>query len=353
MLSQYWDNTRTGLTLFLGVGLALLLPVIAVHYVRFGRVDPRRALALYGFLAYALVAVAQVFLPFPDPATVCRGEQMLNLTPLQWVSDMRLNLATNHRSGLGGALTSSAFLTIAFNVALFMPLGVFLRRRYGRGVLSTVATGFAVSLLFETTQYTGNFGMYACPYRIADVDDLISNTTGALLGWIVAPLVFVLPKVLPRPEVTALPDAAGLPRRAVALGVDLFLFAAAVTLLPGNPWPALGLLALIRVVATPGALLMRYQIRRTDGSPAWWRLAVREVVGVTGVCAYLTLFPVPRQFNWLVDPLVIAYAVVGLLVVPAVRRDQRGWHELLSGTRTALVSSDPTHSRSSVHQPAN
>ncbi|OFE15721.1 hypothetical protein BA895_21635 [Humibacillus sp. DSM 29435] len=40
-----------------------------------------------------------------------------------------------------------------------------------------------VSLLIETTQGTGIFGLYPCPYRLADVDDLLTNTLGAVIGW--------------------------------------------------------------------------------------------------------------------------------------------------------------------------
>ncbi len=33
------------------------------------------------------------------------------------------------------------------------------------------------------------WGIYECAYRLADVDDLITNTLGALIGALIAPLV--------------------------------------------------------------------------------------------------------------------------------------------------------------------
>ena len=54
--------------------------------------------------------------------------------------------------------------------------------------------GFCLSLFFEITQLTGLYGIYEHPYRLFDVDDLIQNTSGAMLGfWIMGPFVKVLP----------------------------------------------------------------------------------------------------------------------------------------------------------------
>lgn len=43
-----------------------------------------------------------------------------------------------------------------------------------------------------TTQLTGIYGIYNCPYRIFDVDDLILNSTGALFGFVIAPVLLAL-----------------------------------------------------------------------------------------------------------------------------------------------------------------
>jgi VanZ family protein len=57
-------------------------------------------------------------------------------------------------------------------------------------------SGFLFSLLCEITQITGLFFIYPAPYRIFDVDDLIINTLGAVVGYLIFPLVFrMLPKI--------------------------------------------------------------------------------------------------------------------------------------------------------------
>lgn len=63
------------------------------------------------------------------------------------------------------------------NVLLFVPLGVFLPllwERY-RMVKNTVFFGFCMSLTIELLQ------IFA--YRATDVNDLITNTAGTLIGW--------------------------------------------------------------------------------------------------------------------------------------------------------------------------
>ncbi len=342
MMASYWETARTGFLAFVGVGLLVLVPLVLLHYYRFGRVEPRRAFVLYGLLAYGIVALALIFLPFPaDRSLLCQGEQMLSTVPFQWVADMRNNMMANGRSGVAAMVTSTAFLQQMFNVALFVPLGVVLRKAYGRGPLAVIAIGLGISLAVEVVQYTGNFGFYPCPYRIADVDDLMSNTFGALLGWMVAPAALVVPRVPASGDSTADADTVTVPRKLLGLAADL----APVILIAklSSPWWALGALVALRIVLpavasgmTVGGWLLRYRIRADDGSranPA--RLAVRELLGVTGFAVYATVLSPLAGIGWL-DLAVVALVVVGTFVVPVFRRDQRGWHEHAARTRNVM-----------------
>ena len=344
MLSSYLESVRTGFAAFVGVGVLVLLPLIALHYYRFGRVEPRRAVVLYGLLAYGLVALALIFLPFPS-ALVCTGEEMLSTRPFQWVTDMRHNMAANGRSGLGAVVTSTAFIQQAFNVALFVPLGVVLRKSYGRGAFAVVAIGLGLSLAVEVVQYTGNLGAYPCAYRIADVDDLISNTTGSLVGWMIAPVALVVPAV-PHPDAsTAAPHTVTVPRRLMALAVDVMALIVITHLVfDDNHWWLVALTVAIRVVLpsatgrTPGGWLLRYRLRRADGHRANpFRIALRELLGVTGLITYAALAPSAWWFA--VDLTVLALVIAGTFVVPVFRRDQRSLPDLAADTRA--LPTDP------------
>ena len=70
------------------------------------------------------------------------------------------------------------------NIALFVPLGLLLPllwKRY-RDVRYTLAFSFGLSLVIELSQLF--------TYRATDVDDLITNTLGGILGWCTARMLF-------------------------------------------------------------------------------------------------------------------------------------------------------------------
>ncbi|WP_198680826.1 VanZ family protein [Lentzea terrae] len=345
MMASYWETARTGFLAFVGIGLLVLVPLVLLHYFRFRRVEPRRAFVLYGLLAYGLVALALIFLPFPaDPARVCQGEQMLSTVPFQWWTDMNNNLAANGRSGVLAMVRSQAFLQQLFNVALFVPLGAVLRKAYGKGPLAVVAIGLGISLAVEVVQYTGNFGYYACPYRIADVDDLMSNTFGSLLGWMVAPAAVVVPRVPASEDSTAPEGTVTVPRRLLGLITELMLVLLITKFVLPDPRWAFVVLVALRVVlpaaangTTLGGWLLHYRIGDQDGSranPA--QLALRELLGVTGLVAYAVVVS-PLLDIGRFDLVVVAWYVVGAFVVPVFRRDQRGWHEHAARTRDVFT----------------
>jgi glycopeptide antibiotics resistance protein len=168
--------------------VALLVPILVLQYRGYGRLSVLRLLGAAAVSVYGVALVAYTLLPLPDPARACAdgAGRLLQLKPFQFVADI-----AREGSGLGlrDAVTSWAVLQAALNVVLFVPLGLAVRGMLRRGVLAATALGALVSLAIEATQYTGLWGLYGCSYRIADVDDLLLNTSGALLGALLAPLL--------------------------------------------------------------------------------------------------------------------------------------------------------------------
>lgn len=179
------------------VFLAVLVPAVVVQYRRYGRISGARLLGLLAVSVYVVALVAYVFLPLPDPDTVCNRRGGPGLAAFQWspfsfVDDIR---STAARRGWRAALTGWSLWQVLFNVALFIPLGVVVRRYLGRGIVAATGIGLAVSAVIEFTQWSAIFGLYPCSYRVGDVDDLIANTTGALVGAVIAPaLLFWMPQ---------------------------------------------------------------------------------------------------------------------------------------------------------------
>ena len=92
------------------------------------------------------------------------------------------------------ALTEHCIYVVIFNILMTVPFGMYLRYYYKASFKKVLFLSFFLSLFFELTQLTGLYFIYPKPYRLFDVDDLILNTLGGLLGYfLVKPLMKILP----------------------------------------------------------------------------------------------------------------------------------------------------------------
>lgn len=136
---------------------------------------------------YAAGLFAHTLLPLPVPDELdCTGDSQVQLRPFQFLADIGYETAGLSVTGM---LTARVTLQVVFNVVLFLPWGLLVRGFFKRGWVLATVTAFLGSLLIELTQYTGPWFLYPCSYRLADVDDLIMNTLGGLLGALLAPLL--------------------------------------------------------------------------------------------------------------------------------------------------------------------
>lgn len=107
--------------------------------------------------------------------------------------------------------TLQIWLNVLLNIALFVPLGFLLPllAKPFRKWYAALGAGFGVSLLIELAQFFTGRGM-------CDVDDLFTNTLGAMLGWCAAMLVLALhQKSRTWPRYCALPAAFALALSAI------------------------------------------------------------------------------------------------------------------------------------------
>ena len=107
--------------------------------------------------------------------------------------------------------TLQIWLNVLLNIALFVPLGVLLPLLWKpfRKWYAALGAGFGVSLLIELTQLFTGRGM-------CDVNDLFTNTLGAMLGWCAAMFVLALrQKSRTWPRYCALPAAFALALSAI------------------------------------------------------------------------------------------------------------------------------------------
>ncbi len=328
-----------------------VLPWVRHQYRRFGRLRGWSAFVAAGGVFYGCGLVAFTLFPLPDVTVdFCTRRRVFDywqLRPFESLDDI---------VRVGGP----AVWQVLLNVVLFVPLGFLLRYRFRRGFLTSTAIGLAVSLCIELTQGTAVFGLYPCPYRLADVDDLMTNTAGAVVGWLVAvPLSRLLPPAVPEPVDDTAPP--GLPRRGLAfvgdlLTITLIQLACRVTfvLLGGDllepatsRWfdvaSGAGVLVVCTLVvpllradrATPGQLVFHLAVLKADGTPASWGAAVLRFV-----VWWLPVLLLTSSYH---SGLVMLLAVfVGLLA--RLRADRRSLVGLFSGTRTATRATFVTRS---------
>ncbi|MDQ7876797.1 VanZ family protein [Microbacterium sp. QXD-8] len=168
------------ITLGVVVGVLVFVPFVALSFRRRGGFGVGRFL-LWGAALVAVMAIwTYTLLPLPDPDAIrCAG---VNVDVTALAADVRGALA---RRG-GEAATDPAVAQLLLNVLLFVPLGFFIRVLGDRGVITALVVGFALSAFVEVTQLTGVWGLYPCAYRVFDVDDLLTNTLGAVLGSLLA-----------------------------------------------------------------------------------------------------------------------------------------------------------------------
>ena len=157
----------------------LFLPYVVWSFHRFGQLSFRRIIGWAAVCVYFTGLAVYTLVPFPeDPQAFCASTHVgYNLHPLEFITDIRTQTAG---MGLRSALTSAVVLQVVFNVVLFVPLGVLLHRYFRRGAITSTLIGLIMSVCIETTQYTGFFGLLPCAYRVADVDDVITNTAGKM-----------------------------------------------------------------------------------------------------------------------------------------------------------------------------
>lgn len=215
-----------GLAIGIGMaaGAALFVPFVALSYRRRGRLSIPRLLLWLAALIYFWAIWTYTLLPLPDADSIrCVG---MVTDPMEVVRDIRTALAAP-----GNPLLHPAALQLAFNVLLFVPLGFFVRVLLDRGILTAFVAGFGLSLFVETTQLTGVWGLYPCAYRFFDVGDLMTNTTGALVGVVFGLVVPRAHRGLSKAADAMVPRPVTRGRRALAMicdGVGFFLLSTTI-----------------------------------------------------------------------------------------------------------------------------
>lgn len=356
------DHRIPALIAFLGgtlIALLLAVPYLAWTYRRRGEFGWGHALLAFLFVVYCIAIWTYALLPAPDttPQWCARfASDVPQLHPFQFLTD----IGSQRERGITALLHNRALPQVLFNVGLFVPFGMFGRHLLRRGPVTVVLAGALVSLFVEFTQLTGVYGIFRCPYRIFDVDDVILNSLGALVGVLLAPLL----RLVPGQHVSAPADdprpVTGR-RRVLGMAVD----GALVVLLGGTlqvlvnlreggapvtavqpllalATPAVLLLLLVPVLgggATVGQRIVLLQpVDAVGRTPSLARMLVRFVTGSGGFFA-LVCWGLLGESNQPIAAAAALLVVSGLIALWP--REHRGLSGVLSGLWLADTRAAP------------
>lgn len=225
---NYLSVIKIALVTFPFIAFLITLPYILKEYHKYGSVYWYRALIVYSFILYLLIAYFLVILPLPSREEVMAlTTPTTQLIPFSFITDFMHNsgLILTDLSTYLPALKSNAFLVPIFNIVLTIPFGAYLHYYFKFSLKKTILWSFLLSLFFELTQLSGLYFIYPRGYRLFDVDDLILNTCGGIIGYFVGSLLL---KFLPNRETIddtslELGKKVSIIRRSLAYCLDLFI----------------------------------------------------------------------------------------------------------------------------------
>ncbi|WP_155287009.1 VanZ family protein [Lacticaseibacillus zhaodongensis] len=379
-MSAYVFPIKMAIITFPFLALLIALPFLIVQYRRYGSFTFVRALVLYSFVFYMLTAYFMIILPLPSVAAVAKlTTARYQLIPFTAVREFfnTSGFALASPGTWPGALRSASFLQPAFNMLLTLPFGFYLRYYFRRSWKQVLLMSFGLSLFFELTQLSGLYFIYPRPYRLFDVDDLIVNTLGGMLGYYLTPLIRRAFPSRERMDAQSYERGkkVGWLRRFVAFLVDyvviggivrflleLGLHALHVRATTSARWSYVLMIAIVfgllagRDGATLGKSLVRLRVTGASGETQWWRAPLRY--------ALLYYFCLPIWQLWLSESSMVLteiskrtqlnFIIVGILslfvlffsadvVWTLVHRDGRLFYDDWAQTR--LISTAPTKAK--------
>lgn len=224
-MNVYMVPIKVGIIVFPIIALLITLPYMIKQYHKYGSIPFLRTFIVYSFILYLLIAWFMVILPLPKIEEVAKmtrpWAQLIPFDALRVIIESS-NFNILDFSTYIDTLKNPPVYQMLFNFVLTIPFGVYLRYYFNRKWWEVLTCSFMLSFFFEVTQFSCLFGIYPRPYRMFDVDDLIVNTLGGMIGYFITPL---FSKILPSRD--KLDEKAYLkgekvsfPRKAIATLID-------------------------------------------------------------------------------------------------------------------------------------
>ncbi len=211
------------------IAVILTMPYLVYNYRKFGSTIWFKVFIVFSFIYYLLNVYFLVILPLPNSEEILlyANKTMIQLKPFNFINDFYRETSFNISdiSTYLPSFTARITLITFFNLIMFMPLGIYLRYYFRIKFAMAFVISLGLSLFLEVTQLTGIYGIYPYAYRLFDVDDLMINTLGSVIGYAITPLItFMLPpREILDEKAYRNGEKVPLTRRFVAFGIDTAL----------------------------------------------------------------------------------------------------------------------------------
>lgn len=228
-MSTFSYAIKMAIILFPIVALIFTIPYIIYQYHKYGSISSYRSIIVYSFLLYLMTAYFLVILPLPSIETVSQmTTPSYNLIPFHFISEI-LSLSSFSASDFATyfpTLQNPSVYESLFNIILTVPFGIYLHYYFEFDFKKTAFYAFCLTLFFELTQLSGLYFIYPRGYRVFDVDDLILNTLGGIIGYFLA---FIPLKILPTrkeidEEAKEKAKSISILKRSMTFLIDFFLY---------------------------------------------------------------------------------------------------------------------------------
>lgn len=227
-MANYLTTIKTAFFVFPILAFLFTIPFILNQYHKYASIQKIRVIIIYSFILYMLTAYFMVILPLPSRSSVLHlTTPRVRLSPFFFIGDFlaKTSLVVSNPSTYLSALKEACFYVPAFNILLTIPFGMYLRYYFRCSLKKTVLFSFLLSLFYELTQLSGLYFIYPRSYRLFDVDDLILNTLGGVIGYFIMGFIKFLPK---REAIDAIAYEDGMTvsgmRRITGFFLDLFIY---------------------------------------------------------------------------------------------------------------------------------
>lgn len=183
---EYLQTIKIAILVFPLVAFLFTIPFILSQYHRYGSINKLRVLIIYSFILYLMIIYFLVILPLPSRQDVLlMPDKKPNFQLFQFITDIVKESSFRYYdvSTYLKALKDPCIYTVIFNIFMTVPFGMYLHYYFKCSLGKTVSYSFLLSLFFELTQLTGLYFIYPKAYRLFDVDDLLMNTLGGVVGY--------------------------------------------------------------------------------------------------------------------------------------------------------------------------